>query len=140
VNRENYGNGMNLLAAGISMFRCAFPLIAASALAACTSYESGAIDPDTMQFQRGVATEQQVAARLGPPSATSFQDNGVRIDIYTYAYAAPDPHNFIPIIAFMDGGEKIKTTLAWYSFNRSGVLTDYKDKVNTAEVRSRILD
>jgi hypothetical protein len=115
-------------------------VLAAGVLAGCASSETGAIDPDTAQFQTGVATEQQVTAKLGPASATSLQPDGARVDIFSYAYAAPDPQNFIPIAGLFDGGAKVKMTIAWFSFDRAGVLLDYKKQVYAAQVRSGILN
>jgi hypothetical protein len=77
------------------------------------------------QFQKGVTTEQQVIAALGPPSASTQTSADIAVLVYTHVDARPDAIDFVPIVGALAGGAQAHSTVVSFTFDGRGVLTDY---------------
>lgn len=114
--------------------------LAASALilAGCVSGGTKVTEGDISGFQKGVTTESQVIAKLGPPNATSVTDTGVRIDVYTYVRTSPKAVDFVPIVGVLAGGANATATSVSFTFDKNGILTGYQASTSNTDVKTGV--
>lgn len=114
--------------------------LAASAviLAGCVSSGTKVTETDISGFQKGVTTESQVIAKLGPPTATSVTDAGVRIDVYSYVHASPKAVDFVPVVGVFAGGANATATTVSFTFDKNGVLTAYQATTSNTDVKNGV--
>lgn len=86
-------------------------LISASALllSACVSHGVMVTEQQVSQIRRGETSEAEVVAILGQPTSISTM-NGIRMLIYTGAYAQPRPASFIPVVGPLVGGADVRSS------------------------------
>lgn len=91
-------------------------------LAGCASHGVMVSDQQVQQFKRGVTTEAEVVAALGQPTTvTTF--NGMRMLVYSGAYAQARPASFIPIIGPLVGGSDVRASSVMFRIE-NGIVAD----------------
>ena len=115
-------------------------LISALLLAGCVSTGTQVTEEQAGKFKKGVTTEAEVVAALGPPNATTRNDDGSRVDSYTYMKASANAVDFIPYVGLLAGGSTGKYTTVAFSFDSAGVLKGYTSSSGTQEVNTGLLN
>jgi len=83
-----------------------------------TKVEQSQID----QFQKGVATEADVEAKLGKPQSIGQTANGDKTLTYVYAKGSPNAASFIPVARWAAGNAKWHSTKVVFEFDATGHL------------------
>lgn len=121
------------------MKKLLIPLLAL-ALSGCMSSGTQVTEEQAGQFTKGVTTEAQVIARLGPPQSTVRNDDGSRIDAYTYMKASANAVDFIPYVGLLAGGSTGKYTTVAFTFDSAGVLKSYSSSSGTQDINTGLLN
>jgi len=114
-------------------------LISALLLTGCVSMGTQVTEEQAGQFQKGVTTEAQVIAKLGTPDATTRNDDGSRMDSYTYIKSSANAVDFIPYVGLLAGGSTGKYTTVAFSFNSAGVLKGYTSTSGKSDATTGLL-
>jgi outer membrane protein assembly factor BamE (lipoprotein component of BamABCDE complex) len=100
-------------------------ILLALSLAGCVSVGTQVSEEQAAQFKKGVTTEAEVIAKLGPPDSTMRADDGSKVDSYTYMKSSANAVDFIPYVGLLAGGSTGKYTTVAFSFDGNGVLKGY---------------
>jgi outer membrane protein assembly factor BamE (lipoprotein component of BamABCDE complex) len=117
-----------------------FSIVCMLLLAGCVSSGTQVTEQQAAQFQKGVTTEAQVTAKLGAPDSTTRNDDGSRIDSYTYISASANAVDFIPYVGLLAGGSTGKYTTVAFIFDSAGVLKGYTSTSGKSDVNTGLLN
>jgi outer membrane protein assembly factor BamE (lipoprotein component of BamABCDE complex) len=93
------------------------------------------VTPDQLAgFKNGETTYDEVVAKLGKPTSTSYMSNGQRTLSYIFAHSQARPAAFIPVVGAFVGGADTRSSHAFFIFNRDGKLQDYR--ISSSDVGS----
>lgn len=106
-------------------------LCAALLLAACAASGIKVTSDQLQGLKRGETTEQEVIARLGPPTSRIRSSDGRTMLVYSYAEVSTRPATFIPVVGLFAGGADARGNTAVLRFDPNSRLIDY----TTSETR-----
>jgi hypothetical protein len=95
--------------------KTAVAVLLALALSGCTWFGPENTERAILQFEKGVTTESEVAARLGQPNVTTWMPDGTVVDVYTFVPAAGSPKR----------GTTARSRVMTIIFDRAGKLLSY---------------
>jgi YD repeat-containing protein len=100
--------------------------MSAALLSGCASSGKQVTDAQAGQFEQGKATQQDVVAKLGPPSMISgVAPDGSHSIAYSYSRAEMRAASFIPYVNYVAGGTDTTTTVVRFSFDANDHLTGW---------------
>ncbi|MGD0143961.1 MAG: hypothetical protein ABSC92_12445 [Rhizomicrobium sp.] len=109
-------------------------------LGGCVSSGREVTDQEAAQFQKGVTTEADVVAKLGPPNSIVRLADGTSVIAYAHVEASPDAVDFAPIIDLLNGGAPAHATDVSFTFDTNGKLTSYMSSTTDSNLRTGIVD
>lgn len=92
-------------------------------LSACATSGTMVSEKQTMQFEEGVTTEQEIRAELGQPT-TITTSKEERTLIYTGATYQTKAATFVPVVGIFAGGSDIQSTSVIFKIGPDGVLQE----------------
>lgn len=113
--------------------RLAAVLLSAALLAAGCASSGVEVSQQTVQsFQKGVATQSDILAKLGAPTTKASLSDGRSVWVYSFAAAKARPESFIPLVGAFVGGSDVHATTASFIFDQSGTLAEvHASETNT---------
>ncbi len=97
--------------------------ITCSVLALTASAQAKPLSVDDLaQFQVGVATVEDVEAKLGKPISISASSDGTKVLAYGSVHARPKAISFVPIVGLFAAGATSESTTIVLVFGPDGLL------------------
>lgn len=118
----------------------AVSLLLLLSLAGCVSSGTHVTEAQAGQFVKGKTTEAEVIAALGPPDSTTRNDDGSRVDSYTYFKAAANAASFIPYVDLLAGGTKGSYSTVAFTFDARGVLKGWTSTSGKSDTNTGLLN
>ncbi len=117
-----------LLGCGLLLTGCVASIVSATTTSASNAGKTSGTQVDQAQidqFQKGVATVTDVAAKLGQPQQTAQNPNGGLTVIYTSKSATGNTQSYVPFARWANGSETtITTRTVAFAFDSGGKLAD----------------
>lgn len=101
-------------------------MIAAIAMAGCSTTGVEVRQEQLAQFQKGVSTEADVVAALGKPNAVRTSSDGSKSLVYAYARSQVRGATFIPVVGLFAGGADVHGTSTVFEFDAAGKLVSHE--------------
>lgn len=104
-----------------------FSSFAVAAIIACAAFPAAAghhmvTMEEASQFKIGVATFDEVTARLGQPQVVTTESDGDRTITYSSIHTSVKAATFVPIVGLFAGGAKAQTSTVTFAFGPDGLL------------------
>lgn len=77
------------------------------------------------QIVEGKTTKNEVIAKYGQPTTTTFTDGGNQVWTYRYAYATANAVSFVPIVGLFAGGAHVKSKELVVMFDKKDVVAKF---------------
>jgi hypothetical protein len=87
----------------------------------------------------GKTTYQEVIARLGKPTNSTFRSDGTRSIFYSYTQTQMKATNYIPYLNLFTRGSESESSSTHLHFDRNGILTTFSSDTGEISNDSGIL-
>lgn len=105
-----------------------------ASLSACATTGKKIESTDLSSFKVGATTISDVEAKLGPPTSTSSDAQGIQTLHYDYSHSQARAANFIPFAGPFVGGTDTDHQSVALFFNKNNRLTNYTQTSGTQDV------
>jgi outer membrane protein assembly factor BamE (lipoprotein component of BamABCDE complex) len=122
------------------IWKPAFALCIALALSGCMLSGTNVSDAQIDQFVRGKTTQDEVVAKLGPPTSRNRAASGETTLMYSYTKMSPTAATFIPLVGGLFAGVDMKGKLVSFTFTKAGVLKDWTASENDMSSNNGLLN
>ena len=86
------------------------------------------------QIVEGKTTKNEVVARYGQPTSTTFTDGGNQVWTYRYAYATANAVSYVPIVGIFAGGAHVQSKELVLMFDKNDVVSKFSMRESQQEV------
>lgn len=108
-------------------------------LTACASHGTKVNAEQATKFIKGKTTHAEVITKLGKPDSTSISSDGGKTVSYIYSQSQASLISYVPVIGSLVGGMETEGSIATFSFNKKGLLTDYSVTESGSDVNTGVL-
>jgi len=105
-------------------------------LVGCATVGVNVTEGQADNFVKGVTTQQEIVAELGPPSVQTKMPDGSVTLVYSYAEARVSPASFIPFVGVFAGSTDTKSNSVSFTIDPSGKYVDYMTTQSAMTVNS----
>ncbi len=103
-----------------------YTLLAGALISGCMTTGKEVTQEQLVDFKRGETTVDDVIAKFGRPTSSSYTASGQRTLSYFFVHSQARPASFIPIVGRLAGGSDSRTSHVFFIFGPDGKLQEYR--------------